>query len=393
MKDWSADWSALPTYPAGAAGRGVFRDLWDLIEAYYRQDPQPQLGIGLNYERVLGQMVALASWASPPPFGNTLSQAVRDPAFSSAFTWPEQENGEPYFHRHLITDQLGDLIGRLAGHLRQRCLAVDEASPPFADYAAILRTLAERFDVGVYNLNYDNLALRALPGSFTGFEGGAFRPEVVINREEWNFVYHLHGSVHHSLTGSSQRQTIVWQDDLTGTFTDSAPLMISFAAEFRPVFPATLVAGGFKLDQMLAEPAQTLFASMTRHVQQADAFLIAGYGFGDFHVNRALQNRFALAHNANRGRPNVVVVTKTNRDGLRMADRQGRDYLAWEVTHTLATRFATAEATPAPPWSLAEMIDHGHFETDYWGRARIWHGGFSELAGQAERLVEALTRS
>jgi hypothetical protein len=34
-----------------------------------------------------------------------------------------------------------------------------------------------------------------------------------------------------------------------------------------------------------------LQAALVRHVYEADAILIGGYGFADVHVNRALRNR------------------------------------------------------------------------------------------------------
>jgi hypothetical protein len=389
MQAWSSRWSNLPTFPIGSVGRGVFGDLWDMVSAYQRQNPQPQLGLRLNYEKILGEMVALASWTTPSPFGNALRNTVQDPRLSSAFTWP-QGHEEPYFYRHLIIEQLGFLVGCLANHMRQRCRDLDVTSNAFGDYAEILQRLAEAFDVGIYNLNYDDLAVRALPQAFTGFSGGKFDAQAVADRTSWNFIYHLHGSVHYSLSGSSLRPNILWKDDLAGEFEDSQPLMPSMAAEFRPVIPTTLVAGGFKLDQLLAEPAQSFFASLVRHAQQADAFLIAGYGFADVHVNRALQNRFAVDANGPRGRPQTIVATKTDPPFGLIGDREGHEFFAWELTHTLSTRFSSSGATPGLRFSISELIDRGVFESDPFGRARIWHGGFSQARDHLDQLVRSL---
>jgi hypothetical protein len=67
----------------------------------------------------------------------------------------------------------------------------------------------------------------------------------------------------------------------------------------------TLIGGGFKLDQLLVEPFQSFHAALVRCVYKADAILIGGYGFGDEHVNRALQNRLER----NGRRPPIMIFT------------------------------------------------------------------------------------
>ena len=63
-----------------------------------------------------------------------------------------------------------------------------------------MTALRDIFDVGIYNLNYDAVALTAWPEAFTGFNSaGDFDPITVHQRREWDFLYHLHGSVYHTL--------------------------------------------------------------------------------------------------------------------------------------------------------------------------------------------------
>jgi len=108
MKDWSRNWR-----PAigliGVAGRGVFNDLWELVEGYYRSN---HYGIDANYERVLGEMTALASWLAPSPFGNALRAAVKDGAPVSGFAL-QSECMDDNSYRGLILKQRGFLIGKL----------------------------------------------------------------------------------------------------------------------------------------------------------------------------------------------------------------------------------------------------------------------------------------
>src|SRR4051794_24340382 len=76
MKSWSAETFDPLAFPDGSLGSGVFADLWACIQEYYELNPRLHLGIAPNYEKVLGEMIALGSWVTPPPFGNSLAQAV-----------------------------------------------------------------------------------------------------------------------------------------------------------------------------------------------------------------------------------------------------------------------------------------------------------------------------
>ena len=371
MKVWSTEWKKPPEFPNGV-GRGAFNDLWEVIEQYYSRDPHPHLGIPLNFESVLAEMTALASWVSPSPFGNALSGALRDSAVSTQFTWPPAPPGSPYFFRHLILEQTGDLLAQLARYIRHHSRMLHENNTNFQTYRKLLGVLATEFDLGIYSLNYDNLAIRALPDFFTGFREGKFDARQVALRREWDFVYHLHGSVHYSLSHGSDRG-MAWQTDLTTDFIDTGRAFPYMASNFNPILRTTLIAGGFKLDQILADPAQSFYAALIRHVHEADSILIAGYGFSDHHVNRALQNRCDFAPSSFSGRPPVVVLTKTDAAIGRTGAR--RDFWAWELTHALNTKFNIS----VPAQSFRQLIEDNHFEIDSHNRVAIWHAGFIEL--------------
>ncbi len=66
---------------------------------------------------------------------------------------------------------------------------------PCADRSRVLLpqfdylVLRGEFDIGIYNLNYDNVALMAVPRLFTGFDKrGRFDSASVHTRREWNFL-------------------------------------------------------------------------------------------------------------------------------------------------------------------------------------------------------------
>jgi hypothetical protein len=64
MKKWSREWKKFPGFPEGA-GPGIFNDLWDMVESYYEESSRPNLSVHANFERILGEMTALASWVTP----------------------------------------------------------------------------------------------------------------------------------------------------------------------------------------------------------------------------------------------------------------------------------------------------------------------------------------
>ena len=93
---------------------------------------------------------------------------------------------------------------------------VDPASEPMGKFGSILGRLRQDFEVGIYNLNYDTVAASTWPEAFLGFdEAGCFRAGSMHQRRDWGFIYHLHGSVHHSLSGPFGDR-IEWRGDCPG---------------------------------------------------------------------------------------------------------------------------------------------------------------------------------
>lgn len=172
MKVWSREWRPT-TGVSGDAGTDVFNELWEIVEGYYRSN---HYGIRPNYERVLSEMTALASWLTPSPFGNAFRAAVQDGAPVSAFAWP-RDCTEPNFYRKLIMEQQVFLLGKLVDHVRQLCKSFAARSSEFSDYRNLLMRLRDKFDLGIYNLNCDNVARSAWPEAFHGFNSdGVFDP-------------------------------------------------------------------------------------------------------------------------------------------------------------------------------------------------------------------------
>lgn len=374
MRHWSSQWEARPTFQAGHAP-DVFNTLWNTVESYYRRAPQTHLGIKANFEKILGEMTALANWVTPSSFGNTLAEALNNPAVKDILLSPTEEH-KPYFWRQLITQQIDYLITNLASFMRRKCHAFNSHSIKFTQYKGIFSQLRDAFDVGIYNLNYDTVAQSAWPDAFNGFIGESFAAREVGKRQEWGFIYPLHGSVHYSFMNSQVTRQVIWQEDLSGDFIVSEHLKSDMASEFRPIVPATLVAGGFKLDQLLADPAQSFHASLVRHIHEADAFLIIGYGFGDIHVNRALRSRFELFPNRQSQCPPAVVITKSRKNDPSVECRQAYDFWARELKASLRCAFFNNQRLKGNAMTTAPFLEGGIFEKALNDRVAVCHEGF-----------------
>ncbi len=385
MKCWGREWKPETRVDAGC---DVFNALWKVVEKYYGSN---HYCIRPNYERILSEMTALASWLSPPPFGTPLSQAVEDGKPIRELEWLHDCSNK-YAARHSVVKQQTFLLEKLVRHMRERCQEFDGRSSEFSDYKEFLGKLREQFDLGIYNLNYDTVACTAWTEAFCGFDPkGTFNPLEVSQRREWGFIYHLHGSVHHCIYSKIGRPRIFWKKDLGGCFSDSDIPQSDMAQNFKPVPLTTLIAGGFKLDQLLADPYQTFYSTLTKHVHEADAILIGGYGFGDLHVNRVLRNRFEIPDN-DRPPPKVVILEKSCPKRYRTARLEIHHFWSWELKHALNTTFADGDAPPSENENtVKEFVERQDMEKDPVGRVAIWHGGFCEALCAVDRIVKWLS--
>ena len=142
--------------------------------------------------------------------------------------------------------------------------------------------------------------------------------------------------------------------------------------------------GGFKLDQLLVEPFHSLHAALVRHVYEADAILIGGYGFADVHVNRALHNR--LAGLAAKDRPPVMILDYACDKTDPMAFRG--DLRAHELCRTLSTdgHFFSESGHASPPVP-SKLAADGAFEVAAPHRVALWHAGFENAVSRLDGIL------
>jgi hypothetical protein len=373
MSEWSREWAAeQPQY----GGNNYFELLRQSIKDYYVSrvhTPCPPV----NFEKVLGEMLALSHWMTPSPWGDTLRQTVCGNGAPSRLL----PNAEDHGNAIALRTQLGYLTARLAAHIRACSLQLDTRSEPFVEYTKLFEALRQSFDVGVFNLNYDTAARVATPEAYTGFgKDGRFEPDIIHSRAQWDYLYHLHGSVHHSLIQPNIDE-IRWRDDLSRQFCDddggTGPKLRSAGR----LFPKTsLLAGGFKLDQLLVEPFHSFQAALVRHVYAADAILIGGYGFGDAHVNWALHNRLLSRVT----RPPVMILDNRSVRAASVTD----DYWITAISTTLATDgsfFREADCNAIV--GASDSQQRGSFEIAQEHRIALWDGGFTNAAQRINEII------
>lgn len=378
MKKWRADW-------ANVIGKSDYLDyVWRRVDTYHSAGA-PSGATSANFERVLGEMVALTNWVTPAPHGSPLSAVVNASVLPSSMKFSTTSGYGPAVD---INSNVVAVMKELARHMRELSARLELTLPAFGHYKSLLDFFRGTFDVGIYNLNYDTVALSAWPDAFTGFgSDGKFDPRGVHRRRGWGFIYHLHGSVHHSLSHPFGNE-MLWQSNLTAKFDDGDIGRSGHDVSDGKTLPKTsLIAGGFKLDQLLADPFQTFYASLVRHVHEADAILLGGYGFGDTHVNEA------ISHCRSAGRPRLPVMVL---DYARpKTDPMEFRHDEWSIglcgTLRAAAKDFKEPGHHAPP-VIAELVAKNGFEVSEPQKVAIWHGGFTASTRKADAIVSWLSQ-
>ncbi|NQE61394.1 SIR2 family protein [Caulobacter sp. RHG1] len=374
MRDWAAEWSRR-------YGQLNYYQAVEAAAQAYAADGQACPRPAVTFETVLGDMAHLSHWVTPAPLGASLRQLVG--ADTPPFPRPAH-----YGQAHLVQDQLQFLLAALADHIRQGSRRIDPAGPAMAEYRRLIDGLRARFELGVFNLNYDTGALTAWPDADTGFVGADFAAARLHAKRRWNFLYHLHGSVHHDLADHASTR-LTWRTDLHGAFNDSLQSVLGDERSEGRTFPrSTLIAGGLKLDQLLPEPFHSMHAALVRHTYRADAILIGGYGFADVHVNRALRNR--LRDLAPSSRPPIMVLDWASPQTPAMPER--RDAWSRNLDRALAAPAGLFTDPSGQGWAhSARLAGPGGFEVSASARTAIWRGGFLEAAAHVEAIADWLS--
>ncbi len=381
------DAQALKWFPlASDPTRSLYGFIRDELNSYYANNSQKETRRWVNFEDVLYQVNQLAAFITDNTFqngANALLHAVKLPDV----LWYGKKV------KTVDADMLNDLAASMQDAIVEHFIDVCADAPNtqkdnIAHLKSILDALSDEFDIGIVTLNYDNIFSLARPDLYTGFNEttGEFEPQKVLNRSEWNFIYHAHGSIHFSMDMTpADMHRIEWRKTLeNGHGSQSAGRNGQTFLEGTN-FPTSIIIAGYgKTLQMLRQPFRTFFAQVNRLVLDADALLFIGYGFGDLHLNAAFSEA------GNRPRPSAVLTWGTGKD-LPYAMRT--DAWSYNMSLTVPTRVRTTDVTEeGSPRFIDDLNATGDFEVikDADFPLSIWYGGLMSSKLKVADLVSHL---
>lgn len=270
----------------------LYRCIEDMVDRYWRQSIPPHLRRAPHFEDLLYTIFALA--AAYPASADTsaigaLITATKLPEVNAFGRQPSLVG------RDTLRDLGNASVDGLVEAFRERCRAAEvDKIAEFTELQALCTALRSEFEVAIVTLNYDNIAYRAFPGVETGFvpATGLFEQGRILDRSDWACMLHLHGSVHFDMTGiAGDMHGIRWQPDIQGPFHQNAGGRSTRSYVEGADFPTSVIVAGYgKTTQILRRPFRTYYSELDRLVAGCDALLIAGYGFGDVHLNMAFES-------------------------------------------------------------------------------------------------------
>jgi hypothetical protein len=362
----------------------LYAFLRDKMNAYYAATGAQHLQKAANFEDVLYRMRVLAGVLSDP-YKQVGSNAFLQLRPLPDVTWfgaqrPVDKAILLQLANLLIDDLAEDFVRRSSALQSQK---VNE----LAELGAFLSRLSADFELGIITLNYDNVVQQAFPKLFTGFDDrGLFDPRLVATRGQWNFIYHLHGSIHFAMTHTpGHLHEITWAPTpQVNSSIQSAGRNQVDSIEGIDFSMSTIVAGYGKTHQILRQPFRTYFAAATQAAVQADSVLFLGYGFADYHLNALFSDH------AVRRRPTVIVSwADVNEDPLAFR----HDDWTWNLGRTVpydANRMAApGKSSPA---DIADLVANNLPEVSSNPDCplEVWYGGMRQAFANADVIAKSL---
>lgn len=380
---------ALEELPLADDGdQSLYGYIRERINNYYSHNPKSGLRKKTNFEEVLYVILELSTILGDKNLRYPINSLIQ----LDKPTTIKLEGKTTDLNSYELRNLLYLLIDNLLYEFRQRCINVQtEKISEFKIFQEFMVTLHDEFDVGFVSLNYDNLITQAIPNLFTGFNKltGEFNPSDVYKRKKWEFIYHMHGSVHFDMQGMKQdMHAIKWNVDLNSHFQQNSQGRSPQETNEEIYFPTSVMIVGYgKVNQIQRLPFRTYYSQLDKLIDCADAFLFLGYGFNDIHLN----NCFHSIRKEQVKRP-VVIVDYSNdkQDPLQFR----HDKWVYNLSNSIAfdAHRMTGESTVATAPSIYELKKNREFEIsrDPSFPLAIWHGGFIDACSNYEKVKQKL---
>lgn len=283
-------WALIDHCLANNNSESLYSYLRHELETYVSQNKQNYVDSFINFENLLFTIQSLHSLINDREnkyFNNRLNP------FIGNISLPEIERNKilkvPTLYN--LANLHSCLVDNLLDHIRQLCRnALPIKKIELNKLRGLLNSIKSEFEIGVINLNYDNVILSALPDLTTGFHPETLQfDRELLYKNSWNFLYHIHGSIHFDMKPDPKKEEmhkIFWNDNLSSTFSQNAAGRNSnTTGEGIQHLNSVIIAGLDKTNQLLREPFSSYFMQLDRKIYEADSILFIGYGFADLHLN------------------------------------------------------------------------------------------------------------
>ena len=154
------------------------------------------------------------------------------------------------------------------------------------------KSLCENFEIGIITTNYDPLLNEIFSDFFVGFnkEDGEFLKKEILFRKKWEFLYHVHGSIHNRIINDK----IIWDKSIPNDLSKPINENVSYLKEKRDageyVIRQSIVIGYDKQQQIMYDPFKTFFSKLVSIVSEAEGVIFIGCGFNDIHLNATFED-------------------------------------------------------------------------------------------------------
>ena len=303
-------------------------------------------------------------------------------------------------HPHDFKSLADNAVDALLSEFRHRCKESAQEQTTAAEFARLLSFIAalqRKFEIAVVTVNYDNILYRTLPGIETGFDPQTkrFNEKRIFERRVWPCMLHLHGSVHFDMptTSNSDMHEIFWEPDINADFAQNAAGRggsLLFKREGLVLPTSAIIAGYAKTMQILRRPFRTYYSELDRLVSECDALLLAGYGFGDDHLNIA----FEQFREDSRHRP-VAFIQKTARGEAPWGHPNFHGPIADAIQKTFRTNLEPMYSSVRTNVirALNRLIDEREFARSTDPPLAIWHNGMLEACDYPDKVIAVLNGS